>query len=239
MTCRADQTISGTAINVLASGLAVYVCRLLFQGNTETHPVQNKLPRIFEGLFAWCTEHLPEGIRGAFAQNSFLDLVFNTYASTYIAFLMVIVVWFVFNKTKFGLRLRAVGEHPRAADTLGVNVTSIRYTCVVLSGALAGLGGASITLATVSAFRPSVVVGQGFIAIAAVIFGKFRPQGAMLGCILFGFCNGLRVIVGSSSVIPVNIISMIPYVVTILTLVIFVGRANVPAANGKPYIKSR
>ena len=165
--------------------------------------------------------------------------MFNTYASTYLAFALVVVVWFVFYRTRFGMRLRAVGEHPRAADTLGVNVYLVRYLCVVVSGFLAGLGGASITLATVSAFRPSIVAGQGFIAIAAVIFGKFKPQGALLGCILFGFCNGLRVVVGSNSVIPVNLISMIPYVVTILTLVLFVGRAQVPAANGKPYIKSK
>ena len=231
----ADQTISGTAINFLASGVSLFVCYQLF-GSSETQLVQKKLPRIMEGLFAALNEKFPGG---AFAQNSFLDLVFNTYASTYIAFLMVIVVWFVFYRTRFGLRLRAVGEHPRAADTLGVNVTLVRYLCVLFSGVLAGFGGASITLATVSAFRQSVVVGQGFIAIAAVIFGKFKPQGALLGCILFGFCNGLRVVVGSGSGIPVNLISMIPYVVTILTLVLFVGRAQVPAANGKPYIKSK
>ena len=235
VTCKADQTISGTAINFLASGVSLFVCYQLF-GSSETQLVQKKLPRIMEGLFAALNEKFPGG---AFAQNSFLDLVFNTYASTYIAFLMVIVVWFVFYRTRFGLRLRAVGEHPRAADTLGVNVTLVRYLCVLFSGVLAGFGGASITLATVSAFRQSVVVGQGFIAIAAVIFGKFKPQGALLGCILFGFCNGLRVVVGSGSGIPVNLISMIPYVVTILTLVLFVGRAQVPAANGKPYLKSK
>lgn len=239
VTCRADQTISGTAINFLATGISVYVCRLFFNGNTETNPVTNKLPRIFNGLFIWCQNNLPEGIRGLFAQNGFLDNVFNTYASTYIAFLLVIVVWFVFYKTRFGMRLRAVGEHPRAADTLGVNVIAIRYICVTLSGFLAGLGGASITLATISAFRPSIVIGQGFIAIAAVIFGKFKPQGALVGCILFGFCNGLRVVVGSNSFIPVNIISMIPYVATILALILFVGGAHVPAASGKPYVKSR
>ena len=239
ITCKADQTISGTAINFLASGIAVYVCRLLFNGNTETKPVQEKLPRIFNSLFEWCNENLDGAWCEAFAKNGFLDNVFNTYASAYIAFLMVIVIWFLFYKTRFGLRLRAVGEHPQAADTLGVNVSLVRYVCVALSGFLAGLGGASITLATVSAFRPAIVVGQGFIAIAAVIFGKFKPQGAMFGCILFGFCNGLKVVLGSSGSIPVNLISMIPYVVTIIALILFVGKAHVPAANGKPYIKSK
>jgi len=238
VTCRADQTISGTAINFLATGFSVFICYLLFR-TSETPPVLQKLPRILNGAFVWLRENLPAGAAKLFEQNSFLDLVFNTYASTYIAFILVAVVWFVFYRTRFGLRLRSVGEHPRAADTLGVNVALVRYLCVILSGVLAGMGGASITLATVSAFRPSIVAGQGFIAIAAVIFGKFKPQGALLGCILFGFCNGLRVVVGSNSVIPVNLISMIPYVVTILTLVLFVGRAQVPAANGKPYIKSK
>ena len=237
VTCKADQTISGTAINFLASGVALFMCQLLYR-STDTPKVLEKMPRLLDGLFSTLAQKYPDGIGKLFAQNSFLDLVFNTYASTYLAFALVIGCWFVFYKTRFGLRLRAVGEHPKAADTLGVNVYRVRYICVILSGVLAGLGGASIALATVSQFRASVVVGQGFIAIAAVIFGKFKPQGAMLGCLLFGFCNGLRVVIGSDSVIPVNLISMIPYVVTVLTLVLFVGKAQVPAANGRPYIKT-
>lgn len=109
ITCKADQTISGTAINFLASGIAVYVCRLLFAGNTETHPVPNKLPRIFNGLFEWCNANLGGKWGEAFAKNGFLDNVFNTYASAYIAFILVLVIWFIFYKTRFGLRLRAVG----------------------------------------------------------------------------------------------------------------------------------
>ena len=151
----------------------------------------------------------------------------------------MLVVWFVFYKTRFGLRLRAVGEHPQACDTLGINVFRVRYICVILSGFLAGLGGAYVTLATINQFRPIVIVGQGFIAIAAVIFGKFTPQGAMKACLLFGLCSGLKVMAGSGNTISPNLISMIPYVVTIITLVLFVGRGRVPAANGKPYVKSK
>lgn len=239
ITCGANQTISGTAINFLASGVSVFACRLLFSGNTETLPVSNKLPRFLDGLFAWCAEHLPGSAGALFAPNGFLDNVFNTYASTYLAFAAVPVVWFVFYRTRFGLRLRAVGEHPRAAGTLGVSVASVRYICVAVSGVLAGFGGASLTLATVSAFRPSIVVGQGFIAMSSVIFGRFRPQGAMLGCILFAFCSGLRVIVGSSTSIPVNLISMTPYVATVLCLVLFVGKSQIPAASGQPYQKTQ
>ena len=104
---------------------------------------------------------------------------------------------------------------------------------------MAGLGGACVTMAITNQFRPISIVGQGFIAIASVIFGKFRPQGAMLGCLLFGFCTGLKVVLGSSNVVSAQLISMIPYVVTVLVLILFVGKSHVPSANGKPFIKSK
>lgn len=222
----ADQTISGTAINFLAPGFALFVSRILFDGSTDTKPVPDagRLHRLFEGVF-------PTG--------SFWDNVLCTHVASYFCFVCVLIVWFVFYKTRFGLRLRAVGEHPKACDTLGINVTKTRYICVVLSGFLSGLGGAYVTLATVNQFRPVVIVGQGFMAIAAVIFGKFTPHGAMFACLLFGLCNGIKVLASAGNAVSPNLISMIPYVVTILALVFFVGKARVPAANGKPYIKSR
>ena len=154
-------------------------------------------------------------------------------------FVAVLAVWFVFYRTRFGLRMRACGEHPEACDTLGINVVGIRFFSVCMSGFLAGLGGASVTMATMNQFRPTSIVGQGFIAIAAVIFGKFRPQGAMWACLLFGMCSGLKIVLGSSSVVSTQLISMIPFIVTILVLVLFVGRSHVPAANGKPFIKTK
>lgn len=222
----ADQTISGTAINFLAPGLAIFLCKALFDNSADTPALDtaSKLPKMFNGVFK----------AGSFGYN-----VFATYSAAYLCFVLVAVVWFVFYKTRFGMRLRAVGEHPKACDTLGINVFRIRYICVVISGFLAGLGGAYVTLATVSQFRGSVIVGQGFIAIAAVIFGKFTPQGAMKACLLFGFCNGVKALAGASNSISPNLISMIPYIATILALVLFVGRARVPAANGKPYMKSK
>ena len=168
-----------------------------------------------------------------------MDNVFANYASTYLVFAAVIIVWFVFYKTRFGLRLRACGEHPQACETLGINVIKTRFLCVCMSGFLAGLGGACVTMTISTQFRPISIVGQGFIAIAAVIFGKFRPQGALLGCLLFGFCSGLKVVLGGSSVVSMHLISMIPYVITVIVLVLFVGRSRVPAANGKPYIRSK
>lgn len=226
VTYGADQTISGTAINFLAPGLAVFLCKAMFDNASDTPPLDtaSKLPKLFDGVF-------PAG--------SFMANVFSTYAAAYLSFVVVAIVWFVFYKTRFGLRLRAVGEHPKACDTLGINVFRIRYICVILSGFLAGLGGAYVTLATVNQFRPVVIVGQGFIAIAAVIFGKFIPQGAMKACLLFGLCSGVKVLASAGNKVSPNLISMIPYVVTIIVLVLFVGHGRVPAANGKPYVKSK
>ena len=226
VTYGADQTISGTAINFLAPGLAVFLCKAMFDNASDTPPLDtaSKLPKLFDGVF-------PAG--------SFMANVFSTYAAAFLSFVVVAIVWFVFYKTRFGLRLRAVGEHPKACDTLGINVFRIRYICVSLSGFLAGLGGAYVTLATVNQFRPVVIVGQGFIAIAAVIFGKFTPQGAMKACLLFGLCSGVKVLASAGNKVSPNLISMIPYVVTIIVLVLFVGHGRVPAANGKPYVKSK
>ncbi len=222
----ADQTIAGTAINFLAPGLAVFLCKAMFDNSSDSPALDTaaKLPKMFNGVFK---------------SGSFLYNVLCTYSVAYLCFVLAILVGFVFYKTKFGMRLRAVGEHPQACETLGINVFRTRYICVILSGFLAGLGGAFVTLATVSQFRPSVIVGQGFIAIAAVIFGKFDPVGSMKACLLFGFCNGVKALLGGSNVVSPNLISMIPYVVTILALVLFVGQSRVPAANGKPYMKSK
>lgn len=225
----ADQTIAGTAINLLGPGIVIMIARVLFN-STDTIPLSptQKIPALFKGIFDTNTVF-----------GRFMDNVFANYASTYIVFLVVVLVWFVFYKTSFGLRLRACGEHPQACETLGINVMAVRFWCVCISGFLAGLGGACVTMTTSNQFRPISIVGQGFIAIAAVIFGKFRPQGALLGCLLFGFCSGLKVVLGGSSGVSVHLISMIPYVVTVIVLILFVGKSRVPAANGKPYIKSK
>ena len=222
----ADQTIAGTAINFLGPGLAVFLCKAMFDNSSDT-PAMNpasKLPKLFEAVF-------PTG--------SFLSNVLNVYSVAYLVFVVALVCWFVFYKTRFGAHLRAVGEHPEACESLGIDVYKIRYICVILSGFLAGLGGAFVTLATINQFRPNVIVGQGFIAIAAVIFGKFSPEGAVKACLLFGFCSGIRSLASQSNMVSPNLISMIPYIVTILALVLFVGKAHTPAANGKIFVKSR
>ncbi len=225
----ADQTISGTAINFLAPGVAIMTAKALFN-STDTRPLTPtaKIPLLFKGAFDTTT------VFGTFMKN-----VFTNYATTYLVFIAVFVVWFIFYKTRFGLRMRACGEHPQACETLGINVLRTRFLCVTISGFLAGLGGACVTMAITNQFRPISIVGQGFIAIAAVIFGKFRPQGAMLGCLLFGFCTGLKVVLGNSNIVSAQLISMIPYVVTVIVLILFVGKSHVPAANGKPFVKSK
>lgn len=225
----ADQTIAGTAINMLGPGIVIMIARVLFD-STDTIPLDpsQKIPVLFKGVFNNST------VFGRFMSN-----VFSNYASTYLVFFVVILVWFIFYKTRFGLRLRACGEHPQACETLGIDVIKMRFTCVCISGFLSGLGGACVTMATSNQFRPISIVGQGFIAIAAVIFGKFKPQGALIGCLLFGFCSGLKVVLGGSSAVSMHLISMIPYVVTIIVLILFVGKSHVPSANGKPFIKAK
>jgi len=227
VTFNADHTISGVAINLLAPGIALFTSKILFDGATNTPPIpiENKIPRPLNGVFE---------------QGSILDTIFNTYATVYIAFILVFVVWYALYKTKFGLRVRAVGEHPGAADTLGISVSKVRYSAVIISGILAGLGGASMSLAVVSAFRPTLISGQGYIAIAAVIFGKWRPQWAMVACLLFGFSTALSVYFGNPKLpiqINENLLSMIPYIVTLVVLVLFVKSSKAPAALGNSYKK--
>ena len=225
----ADQTIAGTAINMLGPGIVIMIARVLFD-STDTVPLSasQRIPKLFAGLFDTTTVF-----------GRFMDNVFATYASTYLVFAAAILVWFLFYKTRFGLRLRACGEHPMACETLGISVLGMRFACVCISGFLAGLGGATVTMAISMQFRPISIVGQGFIAIAAVIFGKFRPQGALLGCLLFGFCSGLKVVLGGSGGVDMQLLSMIPYVVTVIVLILFVGKSHVPSANGKPYLKTK
>ena len=221
VTFKADQNVSGIALNLLGPGIALFVARLIWDGGTQS-PIIETLPKIFGS--------------GAFAGSPLAN--FNVDITVVLGVLATVVVWFVLYKTKWGLRVRAVGEHPAAADTLGINVSRIRFVCVVLSGMMAGFGGASITLAIIPQFTQTAVAGQGFIALAAVIFGKWTPHGAFGACLLFGMAQALVIILGGGVVpIPSEILACMPYILTLVVLVLFVGRSVAPKADGVPYEK--
>ncbi len=224
ITFRADQTISGTAINFLGPGISLLLAKKMFNGSALS-PTAPKLPILL-------TKSLTEKWRGTPLEN------LNISVGVVIAFALVLLIWFLFYRTKWGLRILATGQHPAAVDTLGVNVYVMRYICVISSGVLAGFGGAFMSLSVTSSFSPSTVCGQGFIALAAVIFGKWTPHGVMLSCLLFGFAKECTTILGGEGAfIPPVLLEMFPYVLTILVLVLFVGKSSVPKANGVPYLR--
>ncbi len=221
VTFGADQTVSGVAINMLAPGIALFACRRFFDGAAMT-PIAPKLPKLLGS----------HGLAG----TPFANL--NVNVTTVIALALTVLMWFVLYKTKWGLRIRAVGEHPAAADTLGVDVYRVRYACVIVSGMLAGFGGAAMTIAIIAQFTQTAISGHGFIAMAAVIFGKWTPFGAYGACLLFGFTQALVIMLGGSNfAVPSQILSMLPYIMTIVVLILFVGRSVAPKADGVPYVK--
>lgn len=221
VTFRADQSVSGIAINLLGSGISLFMVRIIF-GSLNTPPVPKKLPKIFAD----------SSILGTFSRLNF-------EVTAVIALIIMLAMWFVFSKTKWGLRVSAVGEHPRVADSLGLNVYKIRYICVIASGFLAGLGGASMTLSILSNFVPTAISGHGFIALTAVIFGKWKPVNVYLSCIFFGLAQALVIQLGGGGILSSQIIAMLPYVLTIVVLVLFVGRSVGPKASGVPYVKGK
>ncbi len=222
ISCQADQTISGVAINLLGPALAVFFCRQAFDGATMSYPVENKLPKM-----------MSSGVEGMMAN-------LNVDVMVLVALLFAMAMWFVLYRTKWGLRVLAVGENPAAADTLGINVYKIRYACVILSGILAGIGGATVTLGIVAQFTQTSIAGQGFIALAAVIFGKWKPLGAYKACLIFGFSQALTVVLGGGALaVPTEILAMLPYVLTIIILILFIGKSVAPKADGVPYVKGK
>ena len=213
---RAAQIVSGTAINILAAGGTAYAFRSLY--GTADLPQIDRVPEI--GF-----PHVP--VIGAVLDGQSL--------LTWLAAVLAVAVWFVLFRTPFGLRLRAVGEHPRAADTVGVHVFRMRYLAVAASGALAGIGGAYLSVGYVGSFTENMTSGRGFIALAAVIFGKWRPSGMVGACLLFGFASALGDNLQTSAGISADFTAMLPYILTLVALVGFVGRSIPPRAVGIPY----
>jgi simple sugar transport system permease protein len=218
VTLKLDQIIGGTVINILALGLTGYFY-------TSGLTTEGKIPPLPLGPLAEIPLIGP--------------VFFNNPPITYTAIILVFVLQFVLFKTVWGLRTRAVGEHPRAADTLGVNVFTTRYVNVIVGGAIAGLAGAFLTLEAVGSFERAMTNGRGFVALAVMIFGKWTPLGAWGAALLFGFANAMQTqlqFMGTLD-IPHQFIGMLPYLLTIIVLAGFVGRARPPAADGVPYEK--
>jgi simple sugar transport system permease protein len=218
VTLKMDQIIGGTVINILAFGLTGYFYQ---QGLTT----EGKLQAIALGPLADIPLIGP--------------VLFNNPPITYITLLLVAITHYVLFFTRWGLRTRAVGEHPRAADTVGINVFWMRYANVIIGGCMAGLAGAFLTLESVGSFERAMTNGRGFVALAVMIFGKWTPVGSWGAALLFGFATALQTQLqfGGALAIPHQFIGMLPYVLTIVVLAGFGGRARPPAADGIPYEK--
>ncbi|MBH0054847.1 MULTISPECIES: ABC transporter permease [unclassified Salinibacterium] len=219
-----NQIIVGVVINVLVSGLTGF----LYSTWLTDNPEQLNNPEGFSTLSIPILSGIP--IIG--------PVLFKQTLIVYLLYIIVAAVAFALYRTRWGLRLRAVGEHPKAADTVGINVTLTRFWNVALAGAIAGLGGAFITLSQTGQFGKDVTAGAGFIALAAVIFGRWDPIKATLAALLFGFASNLQnalSVVGSP--VPSEFMLMLPYVVTIIAVAGLVGKSRPPAASGTPYIK--
>lgn len=224
---RADQTISGTAINMFAPAFAIYVARMIRsvqqipfenQFRIEKVPVLGSIPVIGPLFFQ------------------------NTYITTYLGFLVLAAAWLVIYKTRFGLRLRSCGEHPQAADSVGINVYKMRYAGVMISGALAGVGGLVFVIPTSTNFNASVA-GYGFLALAVLIFGQWKPSRILVAAFFFGLMktiasaySGIPVL--STLGIPNDVYKMIPYVATLIVLALTSKNSQAPKASGIPYDKS-
>jgi len=218
VTLKIDQIIGGTVINILAIGLTGY----FYKVGLSAHGKLNAIPL------------------GPLAKIPLIGpVLFDNPPITYASIVLVFVVHYVLFHTPWGLRTRAVGEHPRAADTLGINVYWVRYVNVVVGGALAGLAGAYLSLEAVGSFERLMTNGRGFVALAVMIFGKWTPFGAWGAALLFGFATAMQTQLqfGGGINIPHQFIGMLPYLLTIVVLAGFVGRARPPAADGIPYDK--
>ena len=219
---RVDQIIVGVVLNIFVMGLTAFLATQLM----EDSPALNSAD-VFADIGIPLLKDIPIIGPIFFDQNLFV----------YALYVLTAALTFGLYRTRWGLRARAVGEHPKAADTLGVNVYRLRYLNVLLGGAVAGFGGAFFTLGATGRFDDNMSAGRGFIALAAMIFGRWHPVGAVAGALLFGFSDALRIRVALVRPIPTEFLAMAPYLVTIVVVAGLIGRARPPAADGQPYIK--
>ena len=232
---RMEQVVSGTALNILALGLTGFLMESFYGHPGSTDAVRQTLPQVFNFPVATAGS----GILGTI-WTWINTLLFSYTPIAYMAIAIALIGQWALYRTRWGVRLRALGEHPRAADTVGINVRRGRYIAVAISGALGGLAGANLALEQVGTFTENMTNGRGFIALAANIFGRWTPLGSYLAALLFGFTDALQIklqLVSSAISVPPQFFLMLPYVLTVVVLAGVMGRAVGPAEVGKPYEK--
>jgi general nucleoside transport system permease protein len=233
---RGDQVVMGMALTMTAAGLTVVLGLAWFGLGGQTPPLPD--PVRLTPLLDIRPQDWPPGLRGlvlAFAGHNIL---------VYGAFVLVGAVWWLLYRTRFGLRLRATGENPAMVDAAGVSVKGMRYAALGINGVLAALAGIYLVMALNASFSPHMTAGRGYMALAAMIFGKWHPVGALLACLLFGFLDASAiqlqgVVLPGIGAVPVQAIQALPYVLTVVLLAGFIGNSRAPAALGRPYLKER
>lgn len=233
---RGDQVVMGMALTMTAAGLTVVLGLAWFGLGGQTPPLPD--PVRLKPLFEIDPQAWPAGVRGlmlAFAGHNVL---------VYGGFALVAGVWWLLYRTRFGLRLRATGENPAMVDAAGVSVKGMRYAALAINGMLASLAGLYLVMALNASFSPHMTAGRGYMALAAMIFGKWHPVGALLACLLFGFLDASAiqlqgVVLPGIGPVPVQAIQALPYVLTVVLLAGFIGNSRAPAALGRPYLKER
>jgi len=239
ITHRGNQVVSGVAINVIASGLTVVLGIAWFHQGGRT-PTLDAAFRFTEHTlpFADAARNIP--VIGTF----YAEVISGHNFLVYLALAVVPLTWWVVYRTRFGLRLRAVGENPAAVDTAGISVAGLRYSAMTIAGLLCGIAGAYLSTAHSAAFVRDMTAGKGYMALAAMIFGKWKPVPALFACLLFGFLDALAVrlqgveipVIGT---FPVQLVQALPYILTVVLLAGFIGKAVAPKASGIPYVKER
>ncbi|GAA4222380.1 ABC transporter permease [Sagittula sp. NFXS13] len=238
ITFRGNQLISGVALNFLASGLTVLIAQSWYSqgGKTPTLTGDARLGEVTLP-FADALRDVP------FIGPIYADVISGHASLVYVAFLAVPLTWWVLFRTRFGLRLRAVGESPEAVDTAGISVVRLRFTAVIICGVLCGIAGAYMATGLQPFFGKEMTAGRGYIALAALIFAKWRPWYALMACLLFGFLQALAIRFQNFDIgpftVPVQVMDALPYILTVIILAGFIGKAIPPRAGGEPYVKER
>jgi len=239
ITHNGNQVVSGLAINILASGLTVVLGIAWFHRGGDTPSLEAA------ARFMPITLPLADSVAGMPVLGTLYSRLLSGHnLLVYVAFLAVPLVWWVVYRTRFGLRLRAVGENPTAVDTAGISVTWLRYRAVLICGVLTGIAGTYLSIAHNASFVRDMTAGQGYIALAAMIFGKWRPWPAFGACLMFGLLDAIAIRLQGVHVpgigeVPVQFIQALPYIMTVVLLAGFMGRAVAPKAIGVPYVKER